>query len=100
MTLLNNLTIITSANFERDCFVGNNRLLEMIAAIDTNITAFKPPSIPTDWQANQLAHHGIESLYTVYSPPPTSGSGRLKEVGVHFGRLTPKSNMENVLNMC
>ena len=71
MTLLNNLTIITSANFERDCFVGNNRLLEMIAAIDTNITAFKPPSIPTDWQANQLAHHEIESPYTVYSPPPT-----------------------------
>ena len=71
MTLLNDLTIITSANFERDCFVGNNRLLEMIAPIDTNITAFKPPSIPTDWQANQLVHHEIESPYTVYSPPTT-----------------------------
>ena len=66
MTLLHNLLIITYANFEHGCFVGSNRLLEMIATIGTNITAFQPPCIPTDWQANRIAHHKLESPHTVH----------------------------------
>jgi len=66
MTLLNNLMILTHANQERGCLVGNNRLMEMIAAIDTRIVAFQPPCMPTDWQANQISHFNTTSPHTVY----------------------------------
>ena len=66
MTLLNNLMILTYANQERGCLVGNNRLMEMIAAIDTKIVAFQPPCMPTDWQANQISQFNMTSPHTVY----------------------------------
>ena len=66
MTLLNNLMILTYANQERGCLVGNNRLMEMIAAIDTKIIASQPPCMPTDWQANQISHFKMTSPHTVY----------------------------------
>jgi len=66
MTQLTNLMVITYANQQRGCIVGNNRLMEMIAAIEMKIVAFQPPCIPTDWQANQIAYKKMASPHTVY----------------------------------
>jgi len=66
MTLLNNLMILTYANQERGCLVGNNRLMDMIAAIDTKIVAFQPPCIPADWQANRIVQFNVTSPHTVH----------------------------------
>ncbi|MDP7157812.1 MAG: hypothetical protein QF922_06275, partial [SAR324 cluster bacterium] len=66
MTQLSNLMILTHANHGRGCHVGNGRLMEMIAAIDTRIVVFQPPCIPTDWQANQIVHKNMASPHTVH----------------------------------
>ena len=66
MTQLTNLMVLTYANQKRGCIVGNSRLMEMIAAFEMNLVAFQPPCIPTDWQANQIAHQKLASPHTVY----------------------------------
>ena len=66
---LSNLMYTTYANQQRECIVGNSRLMEMIAAVELNILAFQPPCIPTDWQAKQIATNiepKLDSPCTVY----------------------------------
>ena len=66
MTVLANFMMVTLANQKRGHMVGNSKLMEMIAAIDTNFLAFQPACIPTDWQASQIAHKEFASPHTVH----------------------------------
>ena len=101
MTQLSNLMILTYANQGRGCHVGNSRLMEMIAAIDTKIVAFQPPCIPTDWQANQIVHIKMASPHTVYllggdlfdlgQPHEADGQPKSQENAVLASRLQVRS---------
>ena len=66
---LPNLLYTTYALQQRDCIVGNSRLMEMVAAVEPYLLAFQPPCIPTDWQAKQIAANRdpkLDSPNTVY----------------------------------
>jgi len=64
---LSNLMFTTYALQQRDCVVGNSRLMEMFAAVVPHFLAFQPPCVPTDWQAKQIAsNNDLESPITVY----------------------------------
>ncbi len=66
MTSVSNLSVITAANFQRECYVGSMRLAEMSATIGKRFLAFQPPSMPADKQAKQITNSGSEGPCKVF----------------------------------